>query len=369
MASFSGLRSSIVFVFLCVAMHVAYGTHENRPVLFIFGDSTADVGTNNFLNTRARANVPYYGIDYPNSVPTGRFSNGFNTVDYIAKLFGYVESPPPYLALLNDGRYTFKRDVIGGVNFASGGSGILRDTGKKQWGEVISLERQVLQFEAVRASLSKILGEKEAATFVSQALFIISIGGNDLLEFSRNDTAVRLGQKHYLSALQSNYYTCIRSLYALGARKFGIISVAAIGCCPAVKTMNYGGECVASLNQFASVFNSATASVLQRLSYELKDFKYSLGNSLAMTSAVLERPLIFGIKETKKACCGEGKLNGEGPCLKANNAELCGNRNDFLFWDWFHPTDKASWFAASTLYSGGSDFVTPINFRQLALMY
>ena len=89
MASSSSLFSGLIgIVFLYVGVHVAaYGTQEqdNRPVMFIFGDSTVDVGTNNFLNTTAKANSPYYGIDFPNSLPTGRFSNGFNTIDYIGR--------------------------------------------------------------------------------------------------------------------------------------------------------------------------------------------------------------------------------------------------------------------------------------------
>lgn len=74
------------------------------------------------------------------------------------------------------------------------------------------------------------------------------------------------------------------------------------------------------------------------------------------------------MKETERACCGKGKLNGEGPCFKAEDAVLCGKRDDFLFWDWFHPTDKASLSAAFALYGGGPEFATPINFSQLALM-
>ncbi|TXG59876.1 hypothetical protein EZV62_014449 [Acer yangbiense] len=36
------------------------------PTIFTFGDSTADVGTNNFLpGSLSRANFPYNGIDFP----------------------------------------------------------------------------------------------------------------------------------------------------------------------------------------------------------------------------------------------------------------------------------------------------------------
>jgi hypothetical protein len=56
------------------------------PAVFVFGDSTVDVGNNNFLGgTRkeGKANFPQYGVDFPTSMPTGRFSNGFNTADQL----------------------------------------------------------------------------------------------------------------------------------------------------------------------------------------------------------------------------------------------------------------------------------------------
>jgi phospholipase/lecithinase/hemolysin len=53
--------------------------------LFVFGDSLADNGNNNNLSVPLldKANFPYNGIDFPGKLATGRFSNGFNGVDYI----------------------------------------------------------------------------------------------------------------------------------------------------------------------------------------------------------------------------------------------------------------------------------------------
>ena len=57
------------------------------PAVFIFGDSTADVGNNNFLPvSRAKANFPPYGIDFVQGRATGRFSNGLNSADYLGIL-------------------------------------------------------------------------------------------------------------------------------------------------------------------------------------------------------------------------------------------------------------------------------------------
>jgi hypothetical protein len=58
------------------------------PAVYVFGDSTLDVGNNNYLPGKdvPRANKPYYGIDLPGSGrPTGRFSNGYNTADFVGK--------------------------------------------------------------------------------------------------------------------------------------------------------------------------------------------------------------------------------------------------------------------------------------------
>lgn len=55
------------------------------PCYFIFGDSLADNGNNNNLETDAKANYPPYGIDFPEGA-TGRFTNGRTYVDMIGPL-------------------------------------------------------------------------------------------------------------------------------------------------------------------------------------------------------------------------------------------------------------------------------------------
>ncbi|KAK3129203.1 hypothetical protein QOZ80_6BG0473620 [Eleusine coracana subsp. coracana] len=71
------------------------------PAIFVFGDSTLDVGNNNYLTGPdvPRANEPYYGVDFPGSVPAGRFSHGYNIADYLAKNMGFKSSAPAYLSL------------------------------------------------------------------------------------------------------------------------------------------------------------------------------------------------------------------------------------------------------------------------------
>ena len=65
------------------------------PAMYVFGDSTLDVGNNNHLEGEQvpRANKPYYGIDLPGSgKPTGRFSNGYNVADFVGNIHSLSES-------------------------------------------------------------------------------------------------------------------------------------------------------------------------------------------------------------------------------------------------------------------------------------
>lgn len=156
-------------VFLCIiilfhAFCMSWDLAGAQPAGYIFGDSLVDVGTNNYVDgALATANNPYYGIDYKNSIATGRFSNGYNLADYIGtfrlhfilssllfffsdryetlhlytyygvwvavKLTGVCnESPPPFLQLVQS-QSDFQSKIQQGVNFASGGAGILDQSG------------------------------------------------------------------------------------------------------------------------------------------------------------------------------------------------------------------------------------------------
>jgi len=79
------------FIVLCLVISsmdvlgaIASGVLQPPPI-YVLGDSTLDVGNNNFLPGPCvpRANM-YYGIDFP-GVPAGRYSNGFNVADFIGR--------------------------------------------------------------------------------------------------------------------------------------------------------------------------------------------------------------------------------------------------------------------------------------------
>ncbi|PRQ37870.1 putative carboxylesterase [Rosa chinensis] len=108
--------------------------------LFIFGDSIFDAGNNNYINTSLRANFQPYGETFF-KYPTGRFSDGPLITDFI-------------------------------------GAGALVETSH---GLVIDFNSQLSYFEQVGESLRKNLGDEEAKTLISKAVYLFSVGGPEAM--------------------------------------------------------------------------------------------------------------------------------------------------------------------------------------------
>ena len=72
-----------------------------------------------------------------------------------------------------------------------------------------------------------------------------------------------------------------------------------------------------------------------------------------------------GLTELTKGCCGVGRNNGQVTCLPFQTP--CANRNEYLFWDAFHPTEAANRIIANKVFSSSSTSdAYPINVSRLA---
>lgn len=70
-----------------------------------------------------------------------------------------------------------------------------------------------------------------------------------------------------------------------------------------------------------------------------------------------------GFTIVDKGCCGAGgQYNGLLPCLP--NMTFCFDRYDYLFWDAYHPSEKANIQLANSFFAG-TEYAHPINIKQL----
>ena len=56
------------------------------PAIITFGDSSVDVGNNDYIHTLFKADFPPYGRDFKNHKPTGRFCNGKLASDFTGEI-------------------------------------------------------------------------------------------------------------------------------------------------------------------------------------------------------------------------------------------------------------------------------------------
>ncbi|PNX71158.1 GDSL esterase/lipase 5-like protein, partial [Trifolium pratense] len=250
------------------------GNDITNNALFIFGDSTVDSGNNNFIDTIPENKADYkpYGQNGVFHEPTGRFSDGRVITDFIAE---YAKLPllPPFLEPCID--------YSNGVNFASGGAGVLAETNQ---GLVIDLPTQLRNFEEVRKSLSEKLGEQKANELISEAVYFISIGSNDYMSGYLGNPKMqeKYNPEQYVGIVIGNLTQAIQTLYEKGARKFGFLSLSPLGCLPALRAANPDeatkGGCFGAASSLALAHNNALSNVLISLNQVFKGFMYSNSN-------------------------------------------------------------------------------------------
>lgn len=366
MASTAAVMSVVVSVIIsCLSSSYIEMIHAAEPLvpaLFVFGDSLVDVGNNNHIRlSLVKANFPHNGVDYPGGKATGRFSNGRNSADFLAQKLGFASSPPPFLSLNAQGMNI--SSILSGVNFASGGAGILDENNSGS----ISLNKQIENYATVYGNLAAQLGSENAATLVSKSLVLIVLGSNDLIAYfkSKSQFPSKYTPQQYIDLLVSTLKAQLQRIYNLGARRLVYGGVGAIGCSPSQRSKkNNTGGCVDVENDLALNFNVAIKSLLQDLiPASLPGLKYALCNTYGVISNYIHNPTSYGFKNVMDACCGAGNMNARIPCIPV--VKYCSNRSEYVFWDLYHPTEIVSRMLTDTFFDGSANETSPINVRQL----
>ncbi|KAG2284436.1 hypothetical protein Bca52824_055656 [Brassica carinata] len=156
-------------------------------------------------------------------------------------------------------------DILTGVSFASGGSGLDPMTAQVQG--VIWIPDQLNDFKAYIAKLNSITGDEEKTrSIISNAVYVISAGNNDLgITFVSNPARnSRYTVFSYTNMMISWTQSFMQELYNLGARKFGIMGTLPLGCLPGASNA-IGGICLEPANAVARLFNQKLANEVNNL--------------------------------------------------------------------------------------------------------
>ncbi|KAG8385486.1 hypothetical protein BUALT_Bualt03G0050400 [Buddleja alternifolia] len=336
------MSAIITAVFFMTSMSVGYAqatdyntlrlmaSKHNMTCILVFGDSSTDPGNNNKLSTSMKSNFLPYGEDFFNGRPSGRFSNGRLATDFIAEAFGYTNLIKAFL----DPAIT-RNDLLHGVSFASAASGY--DEYTANLSNVLSISKQLDYFRHYKIRLRNLVGRKESEEIIENAIFVLSMGSNDLLVnyYGKPTRSKQYNLEQYQNYLISCMQTAIKKMHSLGARKLVVVGVPPFGCLPIVRTLKHDVLCDVELNKVAFMFNLKIQRGLKTLNEP--SFRSIYADIYDITLNVVEHPLKYGFIEPLKGCCGSGTYEYGVTC---KNLTTCADRTKYVFWDAFHFTEK-----------------------------
>ncbi|GMY31218.1 GDSL esterase/lipase At5g55050-like [Fagus crenata] len=267
-----------------------YSQAQKVAAMFTFGDSLVDVGNNNYLKLSLnKADFPHYGLNFPNKISTGRFSNGKNAADFLAEKVGHS-------SFQTGVSFCFWRCCNHGND-------------ERYYYQSVPLTEQIDYFSTLYEEMKQQLGASFVQDLLSKSLFPIVIGGNDIFAY-------------FLSSTLQKKITPT-TIYIEKE------------------------ECHAEMNIWSAKYNDGLKLMLQKLQDEFKDINYSYFDTFSIFSNLIQNPASY----VKTACCGLGHLRAEIRCQPL--AAYCSNRNDHFFWDAYHPTEASAHIIVDNMYHMG----------------
>ncbi|PKI59899.1 hypothetical protein CRG98_019672 [Punica granatum] len=308
------------------------------PAVIVFGDSIVDPGNNNNIKTLVKCNFPPYGRDFTGGKPTGRFSNGRVPSDFLAELFGVKEYLPAYL----DPNLKTE-DLLTGVSFASGATGY--DPLTPQIASALSMSEQLKLFKEYVGKITAAVGEEQAATIVTESIYIIVCGSDDIANtyFITPFRKAQYDVPSYTDLMVDSASSFFKELYGQGARTIGVISVPPIGCVPSQRTLSGGLErgCSEKANQAAQLFNSKLSARIDALNAQLPGSRLIYLDIYSPFLDLIRNPSKDGFEVGNRGCCGTGNIEVSVLCTRLSDPKTCKDDTKFVFWDSYHPTERA----------------------------
>ena len=212
-------------------------------------------------------------------------------------------------------------------------------------GTNIDLDRQLENHKIIVDGITELLKNQNLspAMYLNKCLYSVGMGNNDYLNNyfmpKLYSTSYRFTPDQYATILVDQYSQQLRRLYNYGARKVAVFALGKIGCIPfSLATHDTKGSFwVDEMNSAAELFNKRLKLLVDQLNRDLVDAKFSFLNP---------DPPIDGFTVFAKGCCEVSEI---GQCIPWQIP--CSNREEYVFWDSFHPTEAMNRLMANLSYN------------------
>ncbi|GLJ25845.1 hypothetical protein SUGI_0495190 [Cryptomeria japonica] len=331
--------SRLLFLIIIFCLLAGRGIAEKAQALFVLGDSFADTGNRNPYNQSENQSWRRpYGLTWP-GYPAGRFSSGKIQTDFWANILG-LPSPIAYEMLKSHDCKATAKKIRQGVNFAVGGSGILRAYG------FTTVPQQVKQFKELVGGSLGFDSHK-----LSRSIVLISVAGNDYGAYVSSRNGSREGIIDLVKPVVRGIVKAVKDLYEFGLRNFVVSNNAHFGCAPQIgKT-----SCNSNFDDIIALHTRLLTKGVQSLRSRHKESSIIISDVVSAANYIFSNPVKFGFVDLFVPCCAEkGGIDKCGQVDEVGRAlyEVCSDINEKFYWDSVHPTQRG-WHAIMSLYSNG----------------
>ncbi|EEF31241.1 zinc finger protein, putative [Ricinus communis] len=120
------------------------------------------------------------------------------------------------------------------------------------------------------------------------------------------------------------------------------MSLPPIGCVPSQRTVRGAyKESVSRSKSSSSHLQSKLSSALLSLNSTLHDALVIYLDVYNPLLSLIQNPAKYGFNVGNKGCCGTGKIEVTYLCNSFDDPLTCKDDTKYVFWDSFHPTEKA----------------------------
>jgi phospholipase/lecithinase/hemolysin len=134
---------------------------------------------------------------------------------------------------------------------------------------------------------------------------------------------------------------CMQRLIGEGARQIALTGAPPIGCVPSQRRMAGGvkTQCATDRNQLALMFNRKLSLEVAKLAGRFRGVNIFYVDLYSILGDVVQRYKDLGFTNGKDSCCGYLGF-AVGPLCNIGS-RLCPDPSQYVFWDSYHPTEKA----------------------------
>jgi len=279
---------------------------DSYTAIYVFGDSLSDAG-NDWIGTLGAEPLspPYY---------QGHFSNGTTWAEDLSRALRLG---------------TLKPSLRGGHDFAYGGAESGATLVHKLSETPPDLPFQIAEFRS------------QVPHPAPNALYVLWIGSNDLLDMLSHKPALTAAQKaRAIGQVASNETAAMAALHLLGARRMLILTAPDLGKVPAV-----AAPARAAGRALSAAFNAALVPAVQAEAKGL-GIQLRVVNAFATFDAIIADPATYGFTDVTAPCWTGSytSLAGGRLCSKSTTGQ-----DRYLFWDHVHPTASGHALIAATV--------------------